>query len=103
MEKKHDKYRSYLKERCDKKWKKFLERYKSNLLTFGISENDSTSSFQAISEKEKNTNKEEELQELSELKSVAEKTNSSLVPQVKCDSNFIDYNWTRTHKQLVHK
>ena len=51
---------------------------------------ESTSSFQIISEKEKTTNKEKELQELSELKSVAEKPNSSLVPQVKCDSNFID-------------
>ena len=51
---------------------------------------ESTSSFQIISEKEKTTNKKKELQELSELKSVAEKPNSSLVPQVKCDSNFID-------------
>ena len=51
---------------------------------------ESTSSFQIISEKEKTTNKEKELQELSELKSVAEKPNSSLVPQVKCESNFID-------------
>ena len=92
-----------LKRGVIKNGKSFLKDTKSNLLTFGISENESTSSFQAISEKEKTTNKEEELQELSELKSVAEKPKSSLVPQVKCHSNFIDYNWTRTRNQLVHK
>ena len=43
--------------------------------------NESMSSFQAISEKEKTTTKENELHELSELKSVAEKPNSSLVPK----------------------
>ena len=66
------------------------EKYKSNPLNFGISKSESTSSFQAVSEKEKATNKEKELEELSELKSVVEKPDSSLVPQVKCDSNFID-------------
>ena len=55
--------------------------YNSNPLNFGICENESMSSFQAISEKEKTTNKENELHELSELKSVAEKLNSSLVPK----------------------
>ena len=53
LEKKHDKYRSYLKERRDRKWKKFKDRYKPNLFNLGISENESTSSFQAMSEKEK--------------------------------------------------
>ena len=85
MEKKHDKYRRYLKERSDRKWKKLKENTSSNPLNFGISKNESTRSFQAISEKEKTTNKAKELQELWELKSVAEKPNSSLVPQVKCD------------------
>ena len=85
MEKKHDKYRRYLKDRSDRKWKKLKENTSLNPLNFGISKNESTSSFQAISEKEKTTNKAKELQELSELKSVAEKLNSSLVPQVKCD------------------
>ena len=54
MEKEHDKYRSYLKERRDRKWKKFIERYKTNSLIFGINENESTRPFQAISNKEKN-------------------------------------------------
>ena len=73
LEKKHDKYRSYLKERRDRKWKKFKQRYKSNPLNVGISENESASSFQAMTENEKNTNRPKQLQELSELKSVAEK------------------------------
>ena len=70
---------------------KFKEKNKSNPLNFWYQQKESTSSFQIITEKEKTTNKEKELQELSELKSVAEKPNSSLVPQVKCGSNFIDY------------
>ena len=51
--KKHDKYRSYLKERRDRKWKKFKQRYKPNPLNVGISENESASSFQAMTENEK--------------------------------------------------
>ena len=54
-----------------------------------MSENE-TSSFQAMSEKEKTTNKAKELQKLLELNSVAEKPNSSLAPQAKCNSNFTD-------------
>ena len=73
LEKKRDKYRSYLKEGRDRKWKKFKERYKPNILNVGISESESTSSFHAMSEKEKTTNRAKELQELSELKSVAER------------------------------
>ena len=73
LEKKHDKYRSYLKERRDRKWKKFKQRYKSNPLNVGISENESASSFQAMTENEKNINRPKQLQEPSELKSVAEK------------------------------
>ena len=34
--------------------KKFIERCKTNLLIFGINENESTRPFQAISNKEKN-------------------------------------------------
>ena len=73
MEKKHDKYRSYLKEGRDRKWKKFKERYKPNLLNVGINESESTSSFHAVSEKEKTTNRAKDLQKLSELKSVSER------------------------------
>ena len=90
LEKKHDKYRGYLEERRDRKWKKFKEKNKTNPLKVWYQQKESASSFQIISEKEKTTNKEKELQELSALKSVAEKPNSSLVPQIKCDSNFID-------------
>ena len=90
LEKKHGKYRGYLKERHDRKWKKFKVRYKSNLLTLGISENESTSSFQAMSEKEKTTNRAKQLQEPSELNSVAEKPNPSLVSLAKRNSNFTD-------------
>ena len=38
----------------------------------------------------KNTNRPKQLQELSELKSEAEKPNSGLVPQVKCNSKIIE-------------
>lgn len=90
LEKKLDKYRSYLKEIRDRKWKKFKQRYKPNPLNVGISENESASSFQAMTENEKNTNRPKQLQELSELKSVAEKPNSGLVPQAKCNSKIIE-------------
>ena len=60
--KKHE-CRSYLKERHDGNWKKFKERFNSNPLNFGISENESTSLFQAISEKEKTTKMAKEFQE----------------------------------------
>ena len=69
---------------------KFIERYKPNPLIFGINENESTRPFQAISEKEKTTNRAKEIQELSELKNVVDQPNSSLVLQFKRDSNFIN-------------
>ena len=90
MEKKHEKYKSCLRERRDRKWKKFKERYKPNLLNVGISKNESTSSFQAMSEKEKTTNRAKELQEFSKLKSVAQKLSCSFVYQAKYNSNSID-------------
>ena len=67
--------------------KKFIERCKTNLLIFGINENESTRPFQAISEKEKATNRAKEIQELSALKNVVDQPNSSLVLQFKRDSN----------------
>ena len=67
--------------------KKFIERCKTNLLIFGINENESTRPFQAISEKEKTTNRAKEIQELSALKNVVDQPNSSLVLQFKRDSN----------------
>ena len=53
--------------------KKFKERYESNAFSFGISKTELTSSLSAISHREKTTHKENEQQELSESKSVAEK------------------------------
>ena len=43
-----------------------------------------------MTENEKNTNRPKQLQELSELKSVAEKPNSGLVLQAKCNSKIIE-------------
>ena len=69
---------------------KFKERYKSNALSFDISGTELTSSSSAISDREKTTYKENESQELSELKIAAEKPNYGLVPQINCDSSVID-------------
>ena len=70
--------------------KKFIERCKTNLLIFGINENESTRPFQAISEKEKTTNRAKEIKELSALKNVVDQPNSNLVLQFKPDSNSSD-------------